>query len=100
MANITASFHDMQDAAGKLQSFEQQIQDLLKQAQSLVQNLVASGFVTDAASKAFDHSYSEFTTGATKVVDGMNGMGQYLTQAANTLQETDQKLAQGLGGGH
>jgi len=98
MANLQVSYHDMSDAAGKLQSFEQQVQDMLKQAQSLVQNLVASGFVTDAASKAFDHSYSEFTTGAAKVVEGMQGMGQYLTQAANTLQETDQKLASGLGG--
>lgn len=97
MANLQVSYHDMSDAAGKLQSFEQQTQDVLKQAQSLVQNLVASGFVTDAASKAFDHSYSEFTTGAAKVIEGMSGMGQYLTQAANTLQETDTKLAQGLG---
>ena len=64
MANITASYHDITDAAGKLSHFEQQTQDILKQAQALVQNLVASGFVTDRASKAFDDSYAKFTQGA------------------------------------
>jgi len=100
MANIQASYHDMNDAAGKLAGFEGQIQDTLKQAQSLVQNLVAAGFVTDSASKAFDDSYNEFTRGATQLIAGMNGMGKYLTTAASTLQETDQKLAQGIQGGH
>ena len=100
MANISASYHDMNDAAGKLSSFEQQTQDILKQAQALVQNLIASGFVTDQASKAFDSSYNDFTRGAQQLMQGMDGMGKYLTSAANTLQETDQKLAQGISGGH
>lgn len=98
MANITANYHDMQDAASKLAGYETQIQDQLKQAQSLVQNLISSGFVTDSASKAFDHAYSNFTHGAQQLIEGMNDMGKYLTSAANTLQETDQKLASGLGG--
>ena len=100
MANMNVTYHDMADAAGKLQGFERQIQDELRQAQSLVQNLVSAGFVTDAASKAFDASYNEFTNGATKVIDGMQGMASYLTNAAQKLQDTDQALAQGLSGGH
>ena len=97
MANISASYHDIQDAAGKLSSFEGQIQDQLKQAQALIQNLVHSGFVTDAASKAFDDAYSRFTQSATGLIGSMNDMGKYLNNAASTLQETDQRLAQNLG---
>lgn len=98
MANMNVTYHELEDAAGKLKSYEQQIQDQLKQAQALVQNLVATGFVTDAASKAFDHSYSQFTQGAQQLIQGMDGMGSYLTKAAQTLQQTDQQLAQGIGG--
>ncbi|MEY9887298.1 WXG100 family type VII secretion target [Catenulispora sp. MAP5-51] len=97
MANITASYHDITDAAGKLSHFEQQTQDILKQAQALVQNLVASGFVTDRASKAFDDSYAKFTQGAQQLMQGMSGMGDYLKNAAQTLQQTDEQLAKGLG---
>jgi WXG100 family type VII secretion target len=98
MANITVSYHDLQDAAGKLAGYEGQIQDELKQAQSLVQNLIHAGFVTDQASKAFDDAYSRFTSSAQGLIASMNDMGKYLTNAAATLQETDQKLAQGIGG--
>jgi WXG100 family type VII secretion target len=98
MANINVAYHDMQDAAGKLAGFEAQIQDQLKQAQALVQNLIHSGFVTDLASKAFDTAYSNFTHGAAQLIEGMNEMGKYLTNAAQAMQETDHRLSQGIGG--
>lgn len=98
MANISVTYHEMADAAGKLTSIESGIQDQLRQAQSLIQNLVSAGFVTDAASKAFDHAYNEFTQGATKMIDGMNGMAKYLNNAAQQMQATDESLAKGIGG--
>ncbi|MEY9926011.1 WXG100 family type VII secretion target [Catenulispora sp. GP43] len=98
MASISITYHDMSDAAGKLTSYQTQIQDTLKQAQSLVQNLVSSGFVTEAASKAFDHAYAEFTQGASKMIEGMEGMSKYLNNAAQTMQQTDEQLAKGIGG--
>ena len=98
MASINITYQDMQDAAGKLGTFESGIQDQLRQAQSLIQNLVSSGFVTEAASKAFDHAYANFTQGAQKMIDGMNDMGKYLTNAAQTMQQTDEQLAKGIGG--
>jgi WXG100 family type VII secretion target len=98
MANMNVTFHEMQDAAGKLQSYEGQIQDQLQQAQALVQNLVSAGFVTDSASKAFDHAYSQFTQGAKQMLEAKTHMGKYLTNAAQTLQQTDESLAKGIGG--
>lgn len=100
MANMNVTYHDLSDAAGKLQGFESQITDNLHQAQALIQNLVATGFVTDHASKAFDQAYSDFTKGASQMIQGMGEMGKYLNNAASTLQDTDARLAQGLGGGH
>jgi hypothetical protein len=63
---------------------------------SLIDNLVASGYVTDSSSRRFEASYTEFNTGATKMIEGLTGMGQYLDAAARAFQETDTQLAAAL----
>ena len=32
------------------------------------------------------------------MIDGMNQMGKYLNSAAQTMQQTDESLAKGIGG--
>ena len=59
--------------------------------------LVQDGFTTTRASGAFDASYTEFTTGATKTVQGIEGMASFLEKAAQALQSTDEQLASQLG---
>ncbi|MFD0630744.1 WXG100 family type VII secretion target [Catenulispora yoronensis] len=98
--NLSVTYQDMRDAGRQLTTVEGQIQDQLKQAQNLISNLVHSGFVTDAASKAFDQAYSDFTQGATKTISALTQMNQYLNTAADRMQETDSNLAQSIGGGH
>ena len=41
----------------------------------------------------FEASYAEFNAGATKMIQGLTGMGQYLDTAARSFQETDAQLA-------
>jgi len=86
----------MRDAGRQLTTYQHQIQDTLKQAQALIKNLVAGGFVTDQASKAFDDKYTEFTNGATQMIDGMDGMCQYLNSAADQMEQTDTSLANAI----
>ena len=86
----------MQSAAKQLQGGEQQIQGDLSKLKKLIDNLVASGYVTDTSSKQFEASYTEFSTGATKMIQGLNGMGQYLDSAAKAFHETDAQLAAAL----
>jgi WXG100 family type VII secretion target len=97
--NVNVTYQDMRDAANQLRNGQAEIQQKLGQLQKLVQNLVNGGFVTDRASKQFDQSYNEFTTGATKTIEGLDGMGKYLESAANAFEQADQQLAQGLHGG-
>ena len=59
---------------------------------------MSSGFVTDAASGAFHDSYTQFTTGATQAVSGIQGLSDYLNKAADALQNTDQELANAIKG--
>ena len=96
MANVNVTYADMQSAANQLRSGESQIEGDLAKLKKLIDNLVASGYVTDASSKQFEASYTEFNTGATKMIQGLNGMGQYLDSAAKAFHETDTQLASAL----
>lgn len=96
MANVNVTYGDMQAAAGQLTQGEAQINSDLARLKKLIDNLVASGYVTDTSSKQFQQSYEEFNSGATKMIAGLNGMGQYLKSAAKAFQETDSQLANAL----
>lgn len=96
MPNLNVTYADMQSAANQLRSAEQQIEADLARLKRLVDNLVASGYVTDSSSKRFDASYTQFNSGATKMIQGLNGMGQYLDAAAKAFAETDTQLAAAL----
>jgi WXG100 family type VII secretion target len=96
VANVNVTYEDMQSAANQLKAGEQQITSDLARLKSLIDNLVASGYVTDSSSKRFEASYTEFNAGATKMIEGLTGMGQYLDTAARAFQETDAQLAASL----
>lgn len=96
MPNLNVTYADMQSAANQLRAGEQQIEADLTRLKRLIDNLVASGYVTDTSSKRFDASYTEFTSGATKMIQGLTGMGQYLDAAAKAFAETDTQLASAL----
>jgi WXG100 family type VII secretion target len=96
VANVNVTYADMQSAANQLRSGESQIEGDLAKLKKLIDNLVASGYVTDTSSKQFEASYTEFNTGATKMIQGLNGMGQYLDSAAKAFHETDAQLAAAL----
>jgi WXG100 family type VII secretion target len=96
MPNLNVTYADMQSAANQLRAGEQQVEADLARLKRLIDNLVASGYVTDTSSKRFDASYTEFNSGATKMIQGLNGMGQYLDAAAKAFAETDTQLAAAL----
>ena len=98
MANVNVTYAEMQSAANQLRAGESQIEGDLAKLKKLVDNLVAGGYVTDTSSKQFEASYTEFNTGATKMIQGLNGMGQYLDSAAKAFHETDAQLASALKG--
>ncbi|HWG64608.1 MAG TPA: WXG100 family type VII secretion target [Streptosporangiaceae bacterium] len=96
MPNLNVTYAEMQSAASQLKAGEQQIEGDLARLKALIDNLVASGYVTDSSSRKFEASYAEFNVGATKLIQGLTGMGQYLDTAARTFQEADTQLAASL----
>ncbi len=96
MSNLNVTYAEMQSAASQLRSGEAQIEADLVRLKRLIDTLVASGYVTDSSSKRFEASYTEFDSGATKMIQGLTGMGQYLDAAAKAFAETDTQLAAAL----
>jgi len=96
--SIKVTYAEMHSASTRLTSGEEELKQKLTELQGVVTNLVNEGFSTEAASGAFHDAYQKFTTGAQQAVGGIDGMVQFLNKAAETLQQTDQGLAQAIGG--
>ncbi len=98
MANMNVTYSEMTDAATRLTSGKEDLVSKLTELQTQVNSLVQSGFVTDQASGAFQTSYDQFTKGTTEAVNGLEGMSQFLTAAADALGNVDSELAKGISG--
>jgi WXG100 family type VII secretion target len=96
MANVNVTYDEMRDAANRLTRGKEDITQKLTELRSMVNSLVNGGYVTDSSSKQFDSSYTEFNDGAVKMAEGLEGMGKYLTAAADTFQQADADLAKSL----
>ena len=97
MANLNVTYDQMTDAATRLRAGQSDLEAKLNELRSLVNQLVQDGFTTSRASGAFESSYEQFTTGATRTVQGIDGMAQFLEKAAQALQSTDEQLASQIG---
>lgn len=98
MANLNVTYDQMTGAASRLRAGQSDLESKLNELRSLVNQLVQDGFTTSRASGAFESSYEQFTTGATRTVQGIDGMAQFLEKAAQALQSTDEQLASQIGG--
>lgn len=96
VANVSVTYQEMQDQATKLNNGRTEIEGQLTALKSQVEGLVAGGFVTDSASESFRASYEEFSTGASKTIEGLDGMAEYLNKAAQAFQDVDSQLASAL----
>jgi WXG100 family type VII secretion target len=90
MPDVNVTYEQMENAAQRLSAGQEEITSQLSQLKSMIDELVSSGFVTDVASKAFDEAYTEFNTGVTQTIEGLDVMGTYLRQTAEKFREADQ----------
>ncbi|WP_110946218.1 WXG100 family type VII secretion target [Streptomyces avicenniae] len=95
--DMQVTYQEMRDAGQRLKTEWQTLDSKLDELQSYIQGLVSDGYVTSRSSRRFDEAYREFTTGAKKVLEGLEGMGGFLQTAADTLEETDAGLESSLG---
>lgn len=93
MAHITVSYDEMDAAAGRLEAGRSEIIERLRDLQRQIQGLVASGFVTQHASKRFESAYTEYTQSANTVVEKLNEIQQFIREVARAHQQMDADIA-------
>lgn len=93
MANINVSYSEIEQAATQLGTGRDEITEKLRLLQSQINNLVASGFVTDQASGKFNAAYNDYTVSANTVVQKLTEIQSFLTQTATAMRDMDSQLA-------
>jgi WXG100 family type VII secretion target len=96
--SITVRYEELQSTAGQLRTGREEITTNLTRLRSLVDGLVSSGFVTDMASGRFQQSYTQWNTGATNVIQGLDGMSAFLDQAIARHEQLDSEPGAATGG--
>lgn len=97
MANLNVTYEQMNAAATRLRAGQGDLEAKLNELRALVNELVSNGFTTTSASGAFNSAYEQFTTGAQRTVQGIEGMASFLNKAADALRSTDEQLASSIG---
>ncbi len=96
MANLNITYADMQDSATRMRSNKDEIDARLTECKSIVDNLVAAGFVTDQASGRFNEVNNEFVSSATEMMESLTQLSEWLDAAVTAMQDMDTQLAGSL----
>jgi WXG100 family type VII secretion target len=97
MAVIKVTSEQLHSVSSQLKSGSEEVSQRLNSMKTQVQNLVDSDW-SGAASGSFKDNYEKWNHGAQQVKEALDGIAQLLAQAAQTYQETEEKLAQQLRG--
>jgi WXG100 family type VII secretion target len=97
MTNVRVDYEQLRTSANQLRTGQQEVESQLQRLKSLIDNLVASGFVTDQASVKFQQSYDQWNSGARNVIAGLEGMSGFLNQTVARHQALDGELSQRAG---
>jgi len=89
MADVSVTYQEMESVAQQLTSGYEEISGMLTQLKGRVDQLVQGGFVTDISSKKFEDAYTEFNSGVTHTLEGLQEMSQFLIATANKYREID-----------
>ena len=98
MANLNVTYDELREAAQRLLAGKDDMQQKLAELSNLVQTLTSNGFQAEQSSAAYRDSFDQFTTGTRNAIDGLDGLSKFLVSAADTLQQTDEGLANAIKG--
>ena len=98
MANLNVTYDELREAAQRLLAGKDDMQQKLAELSNLVQTLTSNGFQAEQSSAAYRDSFDQFTTGTRQAIDGLDGLSKFLVSAADTLQQTDEGLANAIKG--
>ncbi|MFG1696786.1 WXG100 family type VII secretion target [Nonomuraea sp. NPDC049309] len=92
------SFPQVESGANRLSKEKEDIETRLTQLKAMIDQLVSSDFVTERASGRFQQDYDQWNNGARQVMQGLEGMSQFLKTAIAKHRELDASLSGGASG--
>ena len=78
---------------GEADAAKEQIDRLRGRLNNLIESF------TGQTQLAFDEEFNQWKTSADQMLDNLRDLGQFLTNAANTIEQTDADIASSLRGG-
>jgi WXG100 family type VII secretion target len=93
MTNIRVSYSDLEQAAGQLAQGRDEITAKLRVMESQIGSLVSTGFVTDRTSVRLNQAFTEYTAGASTVVEKLSEIQAFLTHTASAIRDMDAQIA-------
>ncbi|MGP4044743.1 WXG100 family type VII secretion target [Streptomyces sp. 2A115] len=94
------TYAEMEKEAGKLLKDMDRLHTELDTIDDRIRTLVDNGgYTTQKGSSAFEESFKDFTKGAKKTIEGLEGMSKFLTKAKEAYENLDEQLARGVKGG-
>ncbi|RRR34360.1 hypothetical protein EHS14_03150 [Schaalia georgiae] len=99
MANAYGySPEEMRSIGSQLVATQGDISEKIQAARAAVDGLIGSGFTTQAASGAYSERFSQLSQGLTQVNEGLEPLGNFLTQYADSVEEMDTQMSSSLRG--
>ncbi len=95
MAEIKLRADEARDMATHVQGEASSAKDQVDALRDYLNNL--SDSFTGRTADAFDNAFNEWRGGADQMLDGLDQLGNFLSQAATTIEDTDAQIASQLG---
>ena len=87
------------EARGMAARVRQEASDAKQQVESLRSYLTGlTDSFTGRSQMAFDEAFNNWQQGARQMLDGLDGLGEFLKAAADTIDQADIDIANKLGG--
>lgn len=95
-AEILLRAEDARSAARDMKTYAANAQDQFNSTRNRL-NELASSFKGQAAT-SFDQKFEEWRKSANQLIEALDGLGTFLSNAADTIEQTDADIASKLNG--
>ena len=96
MTEIKLRADEARDMAVRVRKEASDAESQMNSLDSYLRGLTDS--FTGQSQMAFDEAFTKWKTGADQMLNGLTGLGDFLTSAADTIEETDRTIASQLRG--
>ena len=96
MSNINVSYDRLNQTAVQLDAGREALTTKIGELNTLIDGLVNDGFATSSASGAYQETFTKYAQGARDTISGLEGLAQFLRRTAETLQQTDEAIANSI----